>query len=313
MVNQPKNSYPRVSMPQMGYEAGIFLDNDPDYRHDVATHCKGFTIVEIGETPKEDFFGLNVHSQEYKTFLEGLSQKAKDTASILKKIIVRDGGQMEHYDSKSGIQEKHIQILKEWVKENKGKKCVAVFDFDRTLSMMEGGFFLGTSISDWRAKMKQTEKSVFVKINGKSKPFVTERGIPMFNYQYKRDDGSVVHIPIEEGQDIRTHLKKFTAEGFAEYLAGGEKRLKKLQDMFDFLNENNVKCFVLTNNSACVTSRGLFEDIVKVYTHGQPIRILCGMEYGGQKSLALASNTEGHRLLCSTRRNKKKIKKTRKH
>ena len=86
-----------------------------------------------------------------------------------------------------------------------------------------------------------------------------------------------------------------------------------LQEMFDFLHEKNVGCFVLTNNTACVTSRGLFEEILKVYAHGQPIRILCGMEYGGQKSLALASNTGAHKMLCETRKAKKKSKKTRKH
>lgn len=308
-----KNSYPKVSMPQMGYEAGIFLDNDPDFRKDVATRCKGFTVIDVGQTAKGEPFGLDVHSPDYATFLNGLSQKGKDTASILKKIILRHGDTVEYLDPKSGISENHIEQLKSWVKDNKGKKCVAVFDFDRTLSVMEGGYFLGTSISDWKTKIKQTETSVFVKINGKSKPLLTARGVPLFNYQYEKEDGSILHIPIEEGQDIRTHLKKFTAEGFAEYLAGGTKRLKMLQEMFDFLKEKNVGCFVLTNNTACVTSRGLFEEIVKVYAHGQPIRILCGMEYGGQKSLALASNTGGHKMLCETRKAKKKSKKTRKH
>lgn len=306
-------SYPTVSMPQMGYEEGIFFDNDPDFRKDVATRCKGFTVVKVNQTSRGKPFGLDIYSSDYKEFLDGLSKKGKDTASILKKILLREGSTVEHFDPKSGLQENHIKELHAWVKENKGKKCVAVFDFDRTLTVMEGGFFLGTSISDWKEKIKNTEKSVLVKIDGKSKPLLTARGVPLFNYQYRKNDGSIVHIPIQEGHDIRTHLKKFTAEGFAEYLAGGTKRLTMLQDMFEFLYENDVGCFVLTNNTACVTSRGLFEEIMKVYTHGKPIRILCGMEYGGQKSLALASNTEGHhRMLCGTRRVKRKTKQTRK-
>ena len=161
--------------------------------------------------------------------------------------------------------------------------------------------------------MKKTEKKAVLGKHHNYEQIKTANGIPLFEYHWERpSDGEIIKIPIPAGEDVRRFMDTFTAEGFAEYLAGGAKRLKLLQDMFDFLYDNSVDCFVLTNNTACMTSRGLLREIAEVYTNGKPIKILCGLEYGGQKSLAIKSNTKAHKFLCSTRKSRKKSTKTRK-
>lgn len=242
---------------------GIFLDNDPDFRHDVATHCKGFTVLEIDQTPRGEAFGLELDSEDYHTFLHGLSGKGKAAASILKVLLEREGVRDESYDTRSGITEAHVRQLKDWVNENRQTKMLGVFDFDRTLTMMEGGHFVGTSLRSWKETMKQS----------------------LAEHDHQR-------------------LDRFTVEGFAEYLAGGAKRLAMLQDMFDFLYKHSVKCFLLTNNTACMESRGLLKELVQVYTKNRPIKVVCGLEYGGQKSLAIRSNTKARKFLCSAQTRK---------
>lgn len=244
---------------------GIFLDNDPDFRHDVATKCGGFTVVEIDQTPRGQHFGLDIFSDDYDVFVRGLSAKGKAAASILKGFLESEGYREEAYDPRSGIQEEHVKELKQWVLSNKHQKLLCVLDFDRTLTVMEGGHFVGTSLMDWKDTMRQT----------------------------MRDKESSI-------------LDKFTAEGFAEYLAGGTKRMKMLQEMFDFLYKHSVKCFLLTNNTACMDSKGLLKELVQVYTQGRPIKVVCGLEYGGQKSLAIRSNTKVRKFLCTAQRKTRK-------
>jgi hypothetical protein len=244
---------------------GIFVDNDPEFRKDVASHCKGFRVLEIDQTPRGEAFGLELDSDDYDAFLKGLSGKGKAAASVLKVFLEREGIHEESYDPRSGITETHVHELKEWVIQNRQSKILGVFDFDRTLTMMEGGHFVGTSLPTWKETMKHSLHE-------------SER-----------------HI-----------LDGFTAEGFAEYLAGGAKRLAMLQDMFDFLYKNSVKCFLLTNNSACMDSRGLLKELVHVYTKNRPIKIVCGLEYGGQKSLAIRSNTKARKFLCSAQTRKER-------
>ena len=244
---------------------GIFLDNDPEFRKDVARHCKGFRVLEIDQTPRGESFGLDIDSEDYDMFLKGLSGNGKAAASILKGFLEREGIREESYDKRSGIQEEHVDQLKEWVIHNRHTKMLGVFDFDRTLTMMEGGHFVGTSLASWKETMSQSL-----------------------------------------GDTDKHRLDTFTAEGFAEYLAGGSKRLQMLQDMFDFLYKHSVKCFLLTNNTACMESRGLLKELVQVYTKNRPIKVVCGLEYGGQKSLAIRSNTKARKFLCSAQTHKQK-------
>ena len=175
-----------------------------------------------------------------------------------------------------------VEEIVEWVEENEKDKSkntsasgagaaaslakprlVAIFDFDRTISMMEGGFFLANSV-------QEIKKSIYELIL----PEEIQEQVPGI------------------ADKIKSLVPGLTVEGFAEYLAGGETRVTMLQEIFDYLYEHNVKIILLTNNTACSDVRGFFQEIMMVYTKGRPVEIICGMEFEYDKGRAvLGTNT----------------------
>jgi hypothetical protein len=143
---------------------------------------------------------------------------------------------------------------------------------------MEGGYFLGNSIYEM--------KKIIVEQVGKK-------------------------------EDLELYVPGFTAEGFAEYLAGGTERLAMLQDMFDYLYGHNVRVILLTNNTGCPRARNLFRELMLVYTKNRPVEVICGVEFGGDKGRAVlgketnSGDLKSLRQMCSTRRGgrqKQKVK-----
>jgi hypothetical protein len=312
---------------QEPYAAGIFFDNDKSHRVAVLTGCNRFTAPVVTETPSWSSFGMLIDTREgspYTTFLESLSPKAKDAALVVQKFILREGGKKENYDAQSGIQVDQIQELETWLETHKNKHLAAVFDFDRTLSVMEGGYFHGNSLDEWRAAYSQLEQE---QLDKDGNPILVN-GKPLYTYLHRYYDKAgrlqSMRIPIPQGQEVNPLLAKFTLEGYLEYLVGGPERLTMLQEMFDMLYAENVDCFILTNNTACPTARGMFQAFGELLTRGRPITVICGMEFGGRKDFAMrgkASNTGSlaHlRRLCITKggrrkAQKKKTKKQKKH
>jgi hypothetical protein len=308
------------------YEAGIFFDNDAGHRQSIQFGCHRFKTPTVSETPG-DGYGMFIDMGDkspYSKFIETLSPKAKAAALVAQKFILREGGVKENYDARSGIQEDQIQELETWLDSHKNKRLAAVFDFDRTLSVMEGGYFFGNTVEEWRVGYAQLEQPHLDKYGNP----VTLNGKPLYNYisrYYDRFGRQKVNIvPIPQGQEVNPLLSSFTFEGYLEYLVGGPQRLKLLQEMFDMLYKRHVDCFILTNNTACPIARGMFEAFGSILTQGRPIIVICGVDFGGRKDVAMKgkpSNTGplGHlRTLCMTKggrrkAQKKKTKKQRKH
>ena len=100
-----------------------------------------------------------------------------------------------------------------------------------------------------------------------------------------------------------------TAEGYMNYLVGGNKRLHLVQAFFDILYTQYIDIFILTNNQACVFSPVYFNDLVSVLTDGRPVNYICGLRFGGNKYDAVI-NTPGFASVCAAqggrRRNKRK-------
>jgi hypothetical protein len=306
------------------YQAGIFFDNDKGHRQDVSMGCHHFTTPTVFESPSWSSFGMLIDTREgspYSEFIASLSPQAKDAALVVQKLILREGGTKENYDIRSGIQEDQIQELQTWLEEHENKRLAAVFDFDRTLSVMEGGFFYGNSIEEWKDGYSQLEEP---QLDKDGNP-ITVSGKPLYVYVHRSYDKGGKYqerrIPIPQGEEVNPFITKFTYEGYLEYLVGGPERLVMLQEMFDKLYDNHVDCFILTNNTACPNARGMFQAFGSILTRGRPITIICGIDFGGRKDFAMkgkATNTGplAHlRTLCMTRggRRRGKNKKTKKH
>jgi hypothetical protein len=309
------------------YQAGIFFDNDHGHRQSIQFGCHRFTTPIVFETSSWSGFGMLIDTREkspYSEFIKTLSPKAQDAALIARKFILREGGVKENYDARSGIQRDQIQELETWLGRHKNQRLAAVFDFDRTLSVMEGGYFYGNSIEEWREAYSGLEQP---QLDNNGNP-VTVNGKPLYIFisQYYDKAGRLQtrRIPIPQGEEVNPLLPTFTFEGYLEYLVGGPKRLKMLQEMFDMLYERHVDCFILTNNTACPMARGMFQTFGSILTQGRPITVICGVDFGGRKDVAMKGNPSntgplGHlRTLCMTRggrrkAQKKKTKKQRKY
>lgn len=116
------------------FTAGIFFDNDKEHIQYVG-YCTGITCVKVGaieDTGKQ----LIKKFPDFVGFFELLSYEGQ----VAYDGLVDTGKQKEEeYDKLSGIQEKHVQICKTWLEKTNGlEKRVALFDFDRTLTMFEG-------------------------------------------------------------------------------------------------------------------------------------------------------------------------------
>lgn len=298
-LNEPLPSRRNLAVPtnltglfnELGpFTAGIFLDNDPKHTASVYNACRrAMTVVPVPETP--GFYGgVPVTGTVYAKLLEKMSVTGKAAAEVLSRLCKVAGGSKESYDAVSGIQPDQVARVRSWVDTESARpnsRLVAIFDFDRTLSVMEGGFFLGNSIYE----MKKT---------------IVER--------------------VGKQEEIDTYVPAFTTEGFAEYLAGGSQRLAMLQDMFDYLYDNNVRVILLTNNGACPRTRNLFRELMMVFTQGRPVEIVCGVDFGGNKGKAVlgtptdTGDLKSLRQMCSatggrrkTARKTHKKRKTRRH
>lgn len=123
--------------PAKQYDAAIFFDNDPKQIELVREHCNArrVEVVQIPDT--RELKGDNIISIGEKV---GLTQKNNTYIAMRVKqsqALGRAAG--ERYDEKSGIQKVHLQQLVQWLeKTSDTANRVALFDWDRTLSMFEG-------------------------------------------------------------------------------------------------------------------------------------------------------------------------------
>lgn len=233
------------------FTKGIFLDNDEKHRNSVRNACRAnMTILNVPETP---YYTPNVRidSVQYIQFLESLSPKAKEAAKVMSRMCLVTGGGVEALDMRSGIQAPQVAQIQAWVDREtqvEGHRLVAVFDFDRTISMMEGGYFLGNSM-----------------------------------YEMKK----IIAEQVGKREQLEVYVPGLTTEGYAEYLAGSTVRFQMIRDMFDYLYDHDVKVILLTNNGGCPRARNLFHEVMMVYTRGRPVEVICGVDFGGDKGKAV--------------------------
>jgi hypothetical protein len=304
-----------VLAPLAKFDAGIFLDNEPTYRTQVKNACLGKFITPYVPETKGYVANFSVVKQGYLDFLELLSDKGQDAAKVLSRLCLLLGGKVEAYDEKAGINEETIQEILSWVDTHENKRLVAVFDFDRTLTKMEGGFFVGNGIQEMKKNLFEMEEYHKTGTN----PLTGE---PQYHivFSYQLPSRAIRKIPIEQGLSMRPYLGGLTAEGFVNYLAGGTARLTMIQEMFDYLYSHNVKIVVLTNNDACLYRPILFQEFMNVFTRNRPVEILCGRDpaYGGNKGYAMIgkpTSTGVHkaiRQMCISAGGKQYRKKTKK-
>lgn len=258
-LNRPPNVRPNAlpnnlaSLIPKSFDAGLFLDNDTKHIERVAL-CGPKMIVRkvagIDGMPSVPIRNPGFKRHLYGEHIAKLSDVGKAASLVIMKMNLWKAWQAqrmadERLDPGSGIRQEDVDFVKTWVREREGQKLAVLLDYDRTITEIEGGYFIANSFEELKAQ------------------FATFR--PHYPFVFTRD------------------LPGFTLEGFVDYYVGGPERVAMLQDMFDFLYERNVAVYLLTNNTACQRARGLFEETMKVLTRGRPIVILCGADFGYDK------------------------------
>lgn len=264
------------------FEEALFLDNDITHVENVG-QCPRIKSMKVSGKDESCKCGqkIDIYSPELVQYVNELSEQGKMAANIILRLILASGKRTESLDIGSGIQSAQIKLLKEWVTENKGKKLAVFIDYDRTITTIEGGYLIGNSFSELLLTLDE-------------------------------DD-----FPKNSPYSIQPYIKDFTIEGFTEYYVGGFKRLEMLQEMFDFLYDNNIAVILLTNNTACPTRKNLFKEIMMVLTRGRECQIICGAEFGFDKRMAIMSQPNffpggSLQLLCKNPSGGRRQRQTRK-
>jgi len=234
------------------FEEALFFDNDKGHIKNVGQcpHIKSILVSGKDDTCRCGQ-RVAIHSPEYIHYIEELSPSGRAAVNVIVRILLGHGETTEALDLGSGIQTTEVKFIKSWVQENKNKKLAIFFDYDRTLSTIEGGFYSANSFQEL-----------------------------LLNF-------NALSFSKEQGLDLQPYLPAFTLEGFVEYYVGGPSRLAVLKEMFDYLFDNNVTPIILTNNTACPTRKNLFREMVGVLTRKRDIPIICGAEYNYDKKKAI--------------------------
>ena len=94
---------------------------------------------------------VSLNSKPYKAFERRLSPAGKAFAKAI--ALLNPRGEM--LDEGSGIAEQDIEALGDWISEHEGQRVAVLFDYDRTLTVFEGGNFLGNSFEEMLSMLER--------------------------------------------------------------------------------------------------------------------------------------------------------------
>ena len=223
----------------MGEEA-IFFDNDDANVRTVAK-CPNITVVQVssGEEAENPAPADNF----YRQYLEA------------------KGKTLKYYEDSGFGYKEHMIILKDWlIKTQNSNKRYAIFDWDRTLTQVEGVYFP----SD---------------INAINNNLNLSSGFAM-------SFGTKIPDDVDLNEDI------------LEYLCGGSERVLRIRRVAEILSKQGVSIIVLTNNNSAIVRKSEFETLAKSLL-GESVRVICSSyetNAGGNKRLAIEFDEELGRL-----------------
>lgn len=138
------------------FDAAFFFDNDSRYIEQLRPCAK---IKSHKVAGSEYLFGTRIGGDDYRNYMRNMSSLGEEFGESIARLIASQGPRgmryEENIDLGSGIAPLDIAVLKTWLEENKEKKLAVLIDYDRTLTQLEGSYFLGNSFEE----MKKTVES----------------------------------------------------------------------------------------------------------------------------------------------------------
>lgn len=136
---------PLASEKSLTFSSAIFFDNDRRHLKSVTEMCPTIKFIKVAETEREvsDKKWRNPMSDEkfMETFIKPRGLIENKFYNHLNELFRTSGLPLykpqARYDELSGIQEKEYEEFITWVDENNDPKRAAIFDWDRTVTMIE--------------------------------------------------------------------------------------------------------------------------------------------------------------------------------
>lgn len=239
------------------YDRCLFIDNDKKHTDIVGT-CDNIDTILIPSLNKIQ--RLRLESEKGLKYKSLLSYDGKAMAEVIQVINNYNKYGGEVYDEISGIQKDHVDMIRDWVFTHAGKKAILI-DFDRTITVIEGLHAFGNSGFD---DMKATMSSL------------------LESYVY--------------GDEIMDLLYDIPIEGYMNFLCGGTERINLLIQLMNFLYENHIDIFILTNNPICIHNKELFNELIMTLTGGRKVEYICAYGHKSKKNALLKENQNDERF-----------------
>lgn len=153
------------------FDVGLFIDNDSKYINQVSPCDRSTTKLKTIEVLGTYYLeGSLLTSPEMKRHMDRLSKEGNAFGKAIHgylKFAAKSEGRREKdakewLDEGCGIKAHNVSTIKQWVTANAGKKMAVLFDFDRTLTTIEGGFYVTNTVED----LKSAIAAVGVKTDG---------------------------------------------------------------------------------------------------------------------------------------------------
>ena len=178
----------------MSIEAAIFFDNKKEHLDEVHTKHRNIKLVKIPDV-KGTYFPkpLPMNSGPLKTMIDSLGPNAY--VDLLKSHHI----DKDAYDPVSGMEQNHIRILNRWLANTKeDKNRAAIFDWDRTLTKVEGFYPL------YKGNERHMFEDTLSYLFGGHKRLLKIRGM----FQHLSEQGVEIFILTNNEASITTFYKR---------------------------------------------------------------------------------------------------------
>ena len=243
----------------------LFFDNDITYVNQFLPYCDLIMPFHVGGLQHIGSFPVTLWSDPAMVqYVGSLTQEGRDFADVVKNMTVisfSPNEQGDVIDFESGITEDHyytitnalIQIA---AREGVTQRIAAIFDFDRTLSIIEG--FIGAI----------------------SPPVKPNSGI----------EGYINHLYDSGYLQTPTGNLNVTPNGIIEYILGGPRRKYIIQTLIAQICNMGHPVIILTNNAVGINNPEFIKDFFPGYQN--QIEVICARPFNGNKPLALKSASQ---------------------
>jgi hypothetical protein len=131
------------------YKSALFIDNAQDHILQMQSSCnRGMTVLKVDESPS-----LRPIPYDHPLMISYANMIGLDNTYL---ITTRKISQAGYLDPVSGIQLKHVPFIEQWINlTSKHAPRAILFDWDRTITMIEGVHVNKDGMAGLKNEMKQ--------------------------------------------------------------------------------------------------------------------------------------------------------------